>query len=208
MRSVAAFLIAVMFWVVGLLAFTARIERSTPAPPPPQAQAIVALTGNADLRITAAVKLLEEGRAPRLLVSGVNPDVTRPELKAVAKATERLYDCCVQLGFDAADTKGNAAETAAWVNHEGFKSLIVVTADYHMPRALLEMRGALPGVEVIPYPVATAEVDMQGWWRSDIGARRMLMEYTKYLAVLARETFLSLGPDEAPPPQSPHGKAK
>jgi uncharacterized SAM-binding protein YcdF (DUF218 family) len=198
MKSVAALLIVLMFWVVGLLAFTARIERSTPAPAPPEAEAVVALTGNANIRITSAVKLLEEGKARRMLVSGVNPDVTRAELRSVSKATQNLYDCCVQLGFDAADTKGNAAETAAWVNQQGFKSLIVVTADYHMPRALLEMKGALPGVAVIPYPVATPEVQAKGWWKREIDARRILVEYMKYLAVFAREAFLSLGPKEEP----------
>lgn len=198
MKSVAAILIVIMFWVVGLLAFTARIERSTPAPEPPEAEAIVALTGNASIRITAAVRLLEEGKGRRLLVSGVNPEVTRAELRGVSRATQRLYDCCVQLGFDAADTKGNAAETAAWVAEEGFTSLIVVTADYHMPRSLLEMRGALPDVALIPYPVATPEVDAKTWWKTDLGARRILVEYTKYLAVFAREAFLSLGPRDAP----------
>ncbi len=200
MKSVAGFLILILFWVVGLLAFTARIERSTPAPEPPEAEAIVALTGNANLRITSAVRLLEEGKGRRLLVSGVNPDVTRAELRGVSRATQRLYDCCVQLGFDAADTKGNAAETAAWVREEGFTSLIVVTADYHMPRAILEMKGALPGVTLIPYPVATPELDAKSWWRTDLGARRMLVEYMKYLAVFAREAFLSLGPDEKTEP--------
>jgi uncharacterized SAM-binding protein YcdF (DUF218 family) len=199
-KSVAGFLILILFWVVGLLAFTARIERSTPAPEPPEAEAIVALTGNANLRITSAVRLLEEGKGRRLLVSGVNPDVTRAELRGVSRATQRLYDCCVQLGFDAADTKGNAAETAAWVREEGFTSLIVVTADYHMPRAILEMKGALPGVTLIPYPVATPELDAKSWWRTDLGARRMLVEYMKYLAVFAREAFLSLGPDEKTEP--------
>ena len=196
MKSLAAFLIALMFWAVGLMAFTARIERSTPAPEPERAQAIVALTGNANLRITSAVRLLELGKGERLLVSGVNPDVTRDELQGVSKATRRLYDCCVQLGFDAADTKGNAAETAAWVADRDYRSLIVVTADYHMPRAILEMRGALPRVNLIPYPVATPEVDAHRWWRTNVGARRMIVEYCKYLAVLAREAFLGLGPDE------------
>lgn len=208
MKSVAAFLILVMFWVVGLLAFTARIERSTPAPEPPEAQAIVSLTGNADIRIISGVRLLEQGKGARLLVSGVNPDVTRAELQGVSKATQRLYDCCVQLGFDAADTKGNAAETAAWVHEKGFTSLIVVTADYHMPRALLEMKGALPGVVLIPYPVATPEVDAKTWWKTDLGARRILVEYMKYLAVFAREAFLSLGPDEAQPSAKGAEKAK
>jgi uncharacterized SAM-binding protein YcdF (DUF218 family) len=202
MKSLAAFLIALMFWVVGLMAFTARVERSTPAPEPEPAQAIVALTGNANIRITSAVRLLELGKGERLLVSGVNPEVTRDELQGVSRATRRLYDCCVQLGFDAADTKGNAAETAAWVADRGYQSLIVVTADYHMPRAILEMRGALPKVALIPYPVATPEVDAYRWWRTNVGARRMIVEYCKYLAVLAREAFLRLGPDEATPAKS------
>lgn len=198
MKGLAALLIALMFWVVGLLAFVARVERSTPAPEPERAEAIVALTGNASVRITSAVRLLELEKGERLLVSGVNPQVTRDELQGVSRATRRLYDCCVQLGFDAADTKGNAAETAAWVADRGYQSLIVVTADYHMPRSILEMRGALPGVTLIPYPVATPEVDAHRWWRTNLGARRMIVEYCKYLAVMAREAFLRLGPDEAP----------
>ena len=200
MKSVAAFLILLMFWVVGLLAFTARIERSTPAPEPPEAEAVVALTGNANVRIIAAVRLLEQGKAGRMLVSGVNPDVTRAELRSVSKATQNLYDCCVQLGYDAADTKGNAAETAAWVKDKGFKSLIVVTADYHMPRAILELRAVLhgTGVRVETYAVPTPALKARGWWRSPRAARLMVMEYCKYLAILGREGVLGLGPREAP----------
>lgn len=204
MKSLAIFLILVMFWGVGLLAFTARIERSTPAPQPVAADALVALTGNATVRITTAVKLLEEGKGERLLVSGVNRMASPADIRGVSKATRALFACCVQLGFEAADTKGNARETAAWVRHEGYKSLIVVTADYHMPRAMLELKGAMPGVALTPYPVATEEIDAARWWKSSVQARRMLVEYTKYLAVFAREAFLSLGPDEP----APHGKTQ
>jgi len=199
MKSLAAFLIALMFWGVGLLAFTERVKSSTPAAEPPAAQAIVALTGNSSLRITEAVKLLEQGKGKRLLVSGVNPEATRADILGVSKATRRLYDCCVQLGFRAVDTKGNASETAAWVKDRGYKSLIVVTADYHMPRALLEMRGALPGVTITAYPVATEHMNAADWWRTTVGAQRMILEYCKYLAVFAREAFLSLGPREDAP---------
>jgi len=188
-----------MFWGVGLLAFAERVRSSTPAAEPEPAQAIVSLTGNSSLRITEAVKLLEQGKGKRLLVSGVNPEVTRDDILGVSKATRRLYDCCVQLGFRALDTKGNAAETAAWVKDQGYKSLIVVTADYHMPRAVLEMRSALPGVALTPYPVATDHLVAADWWRTSVGAQRMIIEYSKYLAVLAREAFLSLGPREDKP---------
>lgn len=199
MKSVALFLIVLMLWSVGLLAFTARVEKSTPAPEPPKAEAIVVLTGNATVRITSAVKLLELGKGRRLLVSGVNREVTRPELRTVSKATRGLYDCCVDLGFEAADTKGNASETAAWAEARGYDKLIVVTADYHMPRALLELRGAMPHAEFVAYPVRTAELDAANWWKTSRSARRMIVEYCKYLAILAREAFLSLGPDDPAP---------
>jgi len=187
MKALAAILIAVMFWTVGLLAFAGRVEHSTPADEPEAAQGIVVLTGKANVRIKAAAKLL---------VSGVNRQVTRDELFVVTKATRRLYDCCVQLGFEAADTKGNGMETAAWARHEKINTLIVVTSDYHMPRAMLEISGALPDVAVTPYPVKTNEVDAERWWSTSSGARTMIMEYCKYLVVGAREAFLSLGPKE------------
>ncbi len=194
MKSLAAFLIVLMLWVVGLLSFAARVERSTPAPDPMRADAIVVLTGRASERITAAVTLLENEKGGRLLISGVNPEVTPRELQGVSKAAKGLFDCCVQMGFHAADTKGNAAETAAWAENEHYNSLIVVTADYHMPRALLELKASMPRLTLTPYPVPTSEVDARRWWRTTPGARRMAVEYCKYLAVLGSQAFLSLGP--------------
>jgi uncharacterized SAM-binding protein YcdF (DUF218 family) len=196
MKSVALLLIVLMLWTVGLLAFTARVDKSTPADEPEPAQAIVALTGNATMRITTGVKLLELNKGKRLLVSGVNPEVRPAELQAVSKATRGVYDCCIDLGFKAVDTKGNASETAGWARAHRYDHLIVVTADYHMPRAILELKGAMPGVELTPYPIRTPELDAAHWWRTGLGARRMMVEYCKYLAVMAREAFLRLGPSE------------
>jgi uncharacterized SAM-binding protein YcdF (DUF218 family) len=196
MKSVALFLIVLMLWTVGLLAFTARVDKSTPADEPEPAQAIVALTGNATMRITTGVKLLELNKGKRLLVSGVNPEVRPRELQSVSKATRGVYDCCIDLGYKAADTKGNAAETAAWAKAHGYTDLIVVTADYHMPRALLELRGTMPHAELTPYPIKTDELDAAHWWRTGKSARRMMLEYSKYLAVMAREAFLKLGPSD------------
>jgi len=196
MKSVALFLILLMVWTVGLLAFAARVDKSTPADDPEPAQAIVALTGNASMRITTGVKLLELNKGKRLLVSGVNKEVRPAELQAVSKATRGVYDCCIDLGYQAADTKGNGAETAAWAKDHRYTDLIVVTADYHMPRALLELRGAMPGVQLTAYPVKTDELDAGHWWRTGKSARRMMIEYSKYLAVMAREAFLKLGPSD------------
>ncbi len=203
MKSLALLLILLLIWAAGLFAFADRVVRSTPAPIPARAEGVVALTGPSTTRIGVAMKLLEDGRAGRLLVSGVNRRATRADVRSVSKAPGRLYDCCVDLGFSAADTQGNGRETAAWARAYGFHRLIVVTADYHMPRAILELRGALPEGQFTPYPIATDEIDAKRWWRTGEGARRMTLEYCKYLVILAREAVLSLGPRPHPPASVP-----
>ena len=152
----------------------------------------------------AAMRLLEAGKAERMLVSGVNREASREDIRDVSKAVRRLYDCCVDLGFEAANTRGNARETAEWAAARGFDSLIIVTADYHMPRAMLELGATLPDAELQAYPVPTPQFQARDWWRTSAGARLMTMEYLKYLAILGRETVLGLGPqdeDEAPAAQ-------
>ncbi|HEY9218133.1 MAG TPA: YdcF family protein, partial [Phenylobacterium sp.] len=180
---------------VGLWAFAERIERSTPAPDPRVADGVVSLTGaGSNERIAAAMHLLETDKARRMLVSGVNREASREDIRTVSKAVRRLYDCCVDLGFEAADTVGNARETAEWAKAMRFKSLIVVTADYHMPRAMLELRSTMPGVDLQPYPVKTSVIEPARWWRTARSARLMVLEYCKYLAILGREAVLGLGP--------------
>jgi uncharacterized SAM-binding protein YcdF (DUF218 family) len=203
MRGVAGLLVLALIWLSGLLAFAGRIERSTPAPAPAVADGVVALTGaGSNERIAAAMRLLEDGKAQRMLVSGVNREASREDIRAVGKAARRLYDCCVDLGFTAATTLGNAEETADWSRAMRFDSLIVVTADYHMPRAMLELRATLPDVTLTPYPVTTSVINARRWWRTGRGARLMIVEYSKYLTILGREAVLGLGPkDDAEPPR-------
>jgi len=192
-RSAALILLLAIFWVVGLLAFASRVDHSTPAADPPQADGVVALTGASDARITAAMKLLEDGKAKRMLISGVNPQASRDDIRGVARATRRYYDCCVDLGFQAQNTVGNARETARWARLHGFTSLIVVTSDFHMPRAMLELKGAMPQGRFIAYPIVTRELDAHHWWRGKDGARRMIVEYDKFLAILFRQGLIGLG---------------
>ena len=198
MKSLAILLLVLLLWSVGLVAFGDRVARSTPAPDPPQADGVVALTGASSMRIAAAVRLLELGKAKRLLISGVNRDVRPAELRDVSRGAGRAYDCCVDLGFAARDTQGNARETADWARNHGFKSLIVVTSDYHIPRSMLELGAAMPGVELHPYPVATDTLDARNWWRRGGEARRLVYEYSKYLVILMREAVRGVGGREAP----------
>jgi len=205
MKSLAALLILLMIWTVGLLAFATRVEHSTPAAEPPVADGIVALTGASVIRLEAATKLLEEGKGKRLLVSGVNRQASRADILDVTKAGKKVYDCCVDLGFMAADTVGNAEETADWARAKGYKRLILVTADFHMPRALLELHAAMPEAQIIPYPVLTETLDTPRWTRTNRGVRLMALEYTKYLAILGREALLRLGPKDNAANQEAHG---
>jgi len=206
-KSLVLLLILVFTWVSGLLAFAARIERSTPPDEPRRAQGIVALTGRSDARIAEAMQLLEDRKGRRLLISGVNRQATREDIRSVARAPSGLFDCCVDLGFSAADTVGNARETAAWARRYGFRRLIVVTSDYHLPRSLLELKGAMPEAELQGYPIRTQELDSGDWWRTPASSRRMILEYTKYVATLLREAFLSLGPRD-PEPQPAAGASR
>ncbi len=193
MKGLAFLLVLLLIWAAGLGAFGARVANSTPAADPPAADGVVALTGASSLRIEMAVQLLEQGQGKRLLVSGVNPDVTRPELQAVAHDFGRAFNCCVDLGFRAANTQGNARETANWVAYHHYRSVIVVTSDYHIPRAMLELHAAMPGVKLYPYPVVTATLDARRWWSTTEGARRMTVEYCKFLVILGREGIVRLG---------------
>jgi uncharacterized SAM-binding protein YcdF (DUF218 family) len=197
-RTLAVILVVLLVWSSGLLAFAARIDRSTPAADPPVADGIVALTGGSGERIAAGLGLLEAGKAKRMLISGVSRHVTRGELQTITGASKPVYDCCVDLGFQANNTLGNALETADWARRNGYTTLILVTADYHMPRARLELKSALPEAQIIPYPIATSEISAADWWKTGLGAQRMILEYTKYLAVLGRETLLGIGPKPAP----------
>ena len=151
MKFLALVGIVALIWLVGLFAFADRVRGFTPAPEPERADGIVALTGPSAERVNAAIRLLEQDKGERVLISGVNREVRRQELRELTPGSNRLFNCCVDLGFEAEDTVGNAQEIAAWTRAKGYRSLIVVTSDYHMPRSLLEIRGAAPGVKLIPY---------------------------------------------------------
>ena len=198
MKGLAAILVVLAIWTAGLLAFADRVARSTPADEPPAAQGIVALTGASDLRLEAATHLLENGKGQRLLLSGVNRKTTRKDMLGVTGAAKSVFDCCVDLGFTAADTIGNGSESAEWARGMGYTHLILVTADFHMPRALLELHSAMPEAQITAYPVATPAYDAAHWAGSTEGARRIALEYCKYLVILMREAILSVGPKPHP----------
>jgi uncharacterized SAM-binding protein YcdF (DUF218 family) len=208
MKFLALVGIVALIWLVGLFAFAERVRGFTPAPEPTRADAIVALTGPSAERVNAAIRLLEQDKGERVLISGVNREVRRQELRELTPGSSRLFNCCVDLGFEAETTNGNAQEIAAWARTRGYNSLIVVTSDYHMPRSLMEIRSAAPDLELTPYAISTPSLDNSRWWRAAVTARRMTLEYVKYLAVLGRETLHKVtGRDDAATAPTPTEEA-
>lgn len=168
----------------GLLVFIAQLPPPATATPAP-ADGVVVFTGQGD-RLAPAMALLDQGAGRRLLISGVNPNVKRPELAGLWPGDPALFDCCVDLGLEAQSTQGNAMELGDWAKRNGFRSLILVTAEYHMPRALLEAQRELPGVSINAYPVASGQIAAGGWPADRQAWKRLVSEYLKYLAVRAK----------------------
>lgn len=181
--ATAAAIMATML-VVGFLAFTHAIGRVQPAADV-SADGIVALTGGKD-RIARAVRLLADGRAKRLLITGVYRKTGKRALARLVPTSERLFACCIDIGHEALNTVGNADETRAWTRRHGFTSLIIVTSSYHMPRSLAELSRAMPDVRFVPYPVTPRNVRVDAWWAYPGTARLLVSEYVKFLPAAAR----------------------
>mgnify|MGYP000156229430 CR=1 FL=1 len=193
MKGASLTLAVIFLWAVGLLVFVDKVKALTPAPLPAPADAIVALTGASNARLETALKLLQDGKGGRLLITGVDKTVTKADLQQAIGGSDELYACCIDLGFQAEDTIGNAAETAGWVQVQGVKTLIVVTADFHMPRSLIELKARMPNVALVPHAVRTSAANPEDWWQDGFSAPRLALEYTKYLLVRAREWVLDVG---------------
>jgi len=178
----SAVLWGLFLYGIGFGLFTVTLPRPS-TPEGMKADAIVALTGEGD-RLGPAVLLLEQGGGKRLLISGVNKLISKRDLKALLHGGSS-FDCCADLGFAAEDTRGNAEEAARWVRANNYRSIVVVTAAYHMPRSLVEFGAQMPDVKLVPYPVA-ADTATTSSWQS---LKRLHGEYAKYLASVVRTSF-------------------
>lgn len=176
-------MLAVFMLVIGFFIFTDGLQRSQPEPR--TADGIAVLTGGV-ARIDEAMKLLAQGKAKRLLITGVNRTTSTEELKQLASQGDQLFSCCVDIDKEARNTIDNATETSQWVAQHHYTSIIVVTSNYHMPRALAELGRVMPGVTLIPYAVVENNVHLDCWWTYPGTTRLLISEYLKYLPALAR----------------------
>ena len=171
------FIAAVIAWFIGLFWFADTLPDRGSAPPG-DTDAIIVVTGGSE-RLAEGLSLLAAGRGRKLFVSGVYRGVDVTALLRVARQAPAEVECCIVLGYTADNTAGNADETAAWMTAEGFTSLRLVTASYHMPRSLLEFRRTMPDVTILPHPVFPPQFKQNGWWLWPGSANLIINEFNK-----------------------------
>ncbi len=173
----------------GFLRFADTVAGLTP-PEKPKADAVVVLTGGTQ-RIDQAVNLLETGTGQRLLISGVHPDTSAARIREMTRAPQSLFVCCVDLGYDAIDTVGNALETAKWVRAHNYRRVLVVTSNYHMPRSLLELHRIDPATQYFGYPIVYTDLKSENWMTMPEVVKAMLSEYVKLVGATIRAHLFS-----------------
>ncbi|OQW80481.1 MAG: hypothetical protein BVN32_01085 [Proteobacteria bacterium ST_bin14] len=168
--------IAAIAWLLGFAWFMAFL----PGPlDNRRTDAIVVPTGGPG-RIDRGIALLKTGAAKRMLVTGVAPGVRPVDLAIEYRTSPQLFTCCIDLGREAVDTRSNAEETRGWVRRHGYRSVRLVTADWHLRRARLELTHALgPDIRVEGDGVA--------------GTPRFLLLLAEYDKYLVRRVALWLG---------------
>jgi uncharacterized SAM-binding protein YcdF (DUF218 family) len=176
-------LVLVFCWLAGFAWFI-RLTRHSPDPLPPHADGVVALTGGAG-RVEMALHLLASGQADRLLITGIGGGTDLGTLGRLAGVDTVPLASRITLGRYAASTRGNGVETAAWAEQNQIRTLIVVTASYHMPRALAALRQTLPNVQLLPLPVHPRPAEPDAGSERGPGLRLEASEYVKYLVTIS-----------------------
>lgn len=163
-RALAAL---ILIWALGFAVFAVTLAQPLDGG---TTDAIVVPTGGPG-RISRGIEVLQQKRAKRMLITGVARDVRPVDLALANAAPRALFDCCIDLGRAAVDTRSNGQETAQWIERRGFRSVRLVTTDWHMARAHHELRSALgPDVAIIDDAV-----------RSRPGLAVLLREYNKFI---------------------------
>jgi uncharacterized SAM-binding protein YcdF (DUF218 family) len=183
---------SIIIYFVGFIFFIKKINNFNTPNPLPKADGIVVWTGKGGGRLEAGAHLLLKRKGERLLISGVNSEISLDKIKEIIAIPEKLSDCCLDLDYEAKNTIGNAYETTAWAKALGFKHVILVTSAYHMPRAEIEMGAATSQIKVTPFPVLN---QTEGKWYLDSNRlKRLLQEYTKLLISYLK--YVTIEPDK------------
>lgn len=192
--AVMATAIPALMWGCGFIVFAGTVSAMAEPEVIEPTDAIIVLTGGTN-RVARGLDLLAEGKAQDLLISGVHKDVKLQELLGIWGYKSALPDCCITLGREAGNTIGNAIEAHKWIEKTDAKSVRLITANYHMPRALVEFRHMLPGITIVPHPVIPENFSPKHaeFWKLTF------LEYHKMMMSFFRVTFFPL--ETSPVPQ-------
>jgi uncharacterized SAM-binding protein YcdF (DUF218 family) len=183
LRTAVVVICAVFF--IGFAIFTSKITNMSQPQTLKAADAIVVLTGGTD-RLKPAFELLESGLGKKLLISGVNPETTKKEIINAYGIRADLAACCIDLDQIAANTIGNATQSAKWLRANGFASVILVTSNYHMPRAEKELHKLAGSAKITPFPLVQSDLRNWKWLEQPDAFRLILTEYLKFILSSAR----------------------
>ena len=165
---VRIFSTALLLWIAGFMVFALFLPQ--PAPDGIVTDGIVVMTGGRG-RVERGLFLLGQKRARRLLISGADRRVRPRELAALYNAPTALIDCCVDLGHESVDTRSNATEASGWIAQKRYRSIRLVTSDWHMARGRYDLEAMTrDDLEIIADAV-----------RTEPGLVDLVREYNKYL---------------------------
>ncbi|MAW79723.1 MAG: hypothetical protein CMI63_05755 [Parvularcula sp.] len=179
-RLFVVFIATALLWAGGLVVFIGSLPQPS-AGVPKGPHGIVVYTGGGGVRISSAMAIFADGAGERLLISGVHPDTSAARLSEFWIGPKERFDCCVDLGRDALTTEGNAGELRAWATSHNFTDIVLVTSDYHMPRAMAVTRARMRGATITPYVVRSGYLDEKGRPDSLNATLKLAGEYTKFL---------------------------
>jgi uncharacterized SAM-binding protein YcdF (DUF218 family) len=180
-----SFLALIAAFFIGFAVFTKHVTGMSQPETIAAADAIVVLTGGTD-RLKPAIELLKNGSGKKLLISGVNPETTKKDIVRAYSISPELAACCLDIDQISANTVGNATQSAKWLRINGFSSVILVTSNYHMPRAEKELHRLAGSMKITRFPLVNSDLRNWKWLEQPDAFRLILTEYLKYILASAR----------------------
>jgi len=192
MKLLKVITIMIITYTLGFLFYIKKINDFSTPKTIPDADGISVWTGKGGGRLEAGANLLLQKKAERLLISGVNSEISLDKIKEIISIPEKMSDCCLDLDYNAKNTIGNAYETTAWAKALGYKHIILVTSAYHMPRAEIEIKATTSQIKITPFPVFIQTGEK--WYSNSDRFKRLVQEYSKLLISYLR--YVTIEPSE------------
>ena len=103
----------------------------------------------------------------------------------------QLIQCCIDLDGVSKNTLTNASETFKWTSKNDIKEFILITSNYHMPRAILEFKNVMPNLKIYTYAITPKKHDIENWLSSYQTFSLVFTEYCKFIIASLRIKFFN-----------------